>query len=239
MRRPLLLVGASGLGRETAEAVRAGEEWDLVGWADDDPTLWSTEVDGLPVLGPLEVLLEHDDWSGVLCPGSGRARLRLADRLSDGGLPDDRFATVVHPSVVVPRSCRVGAGSVLLAGSVLTASVALGRHVVVMPGVVLTHDDVLADQVTVCARVALAGGVAVAAGAYLGTGCTVREDLTVGAWSTVGMGSVVLRDVPAHEVWAGVPARRLRGSTTTYGAAGELRLPQDGGQVAVPERNRT
>jgi serine acetyltransferase len=38
----------------------------------------------------------------------------------------------------------------------------------------------------------------------------VREHVTVGAGSVVGMGSVVLRDVPAGEVWAGNPARRLR-----------------------------
>jgi acetyltransferase-like isoleucine patch superfamily enzyme len=79
--------------------------------------------------------------------------------------------------------------------------------------------------------------VHVAAGAYLGTGCTVREHLTVGAWSTIGMGAVVLCDVPPHEVWAGVPARQLR-STPTYGAAGGLRLSQDGGP-AVAEGNRT
>ncbi len=238
MRRPLLLVGASGLGRETAEAVRAGDQWDLVGWADDDPTLWGTAVDGLPVLGSPEVLIEHERWSAVLCPGSGRVRRRIADRLAGLGVAQERYATVMHPTAVVPGSCTVGAGSILLAGTVLTASVELGRHGVLMPGVVLTHDDVLGDHVTVCARVALAGGVAVGDGAYLGTGCTVRENLSVGTWSTVGMGSVVLRDVPPHEVWAGVPARRLR-SAHQDGTAGALRLGQDGGQAAVAEGNRT
>jgi sugar O-acyltransferase (sialic acid O-acetyltransferase NeuD family) len=230
VRRPLLLVGASGLGRETAEAVRAGEEWDLEGWVDDDPTLWGTELDGLPVLGPPELLVEHDDWSAVLCPGSGRARSKVADRLADLALGRERFGSVVHPTAVVPRSCTVGAGSILLAGTVLTASVEVGRHVVVMPGSVLTHDDVLADHVTVCARVALAGGVVVAEGAYLGTGCTVRENRHLGAWSTIGMGSVVLQDVPPQEVWVGVPARRLREAQQDVTSSGP---------VAVGEGNRT
>ena len=99
MTRPLLLVAASGLGRETAETVRASGEWDLVGWADDDPTLWGTEVDGLPVLGAPEVLLDHDDWSAVLCPGSGRVRSRIADRLVGGGLAEQRFARVTGAAV--------------------------------------------------------------------------------------------------------------------------------------------
>jgi acetyltransferase-like isoleucine patch superfamily enzyme len=34
--------------------------------------------------------------------------------------------------------------------------------------------------------------------------------LFIGAGAVIGMGSVVLHDVPAGEVWAGVPARRIR-----------------------------
>jgi serine O-acetyltransferase len=33
---------------------------------------------------------------------------------------------------------------------------------------------------------------------------------TIGRGAVIGANSVVLRDVPAGEVWAGVPARRLR-----------------------------
>lgn len=221
MRRPLLLVGASGLGRETAEAVRATSDWDVVGWADDDAALWGTSVDGLPVLGGPDVLLAHDDWSAVLCPGTGAGRAALAGRLAAMGVEDSRYATVVHPAAVVPVSCSVGLGSIVLAGTVLTASVQVGRHVVVMPGCVLTHDDVLEDFTTLGARVALAGAVTVEEGAYLGTGSLVREHLHVGRWSLVGMGSVVLQDVPAHQVWVGAPARLLRLQAESGGAVEE------------------
>ena len=38
----------------------------------------------------------------------------------------------------------------------------------------------------------------------------IRQSRTVGPWALVGLGAVVLEDVPAAEVWVGVPARRLR-----------------------------
>jgi acetyltransferase-like isoleucine patch superfamily enzyme len=47
-------------------------------------------------------------------------------------------------------------------------------------------------------------------GCYVGAGAVVREGLTVGAGSLVGMGSVVIRDVPPGQVWAGNPARYRR-----------------------------
>jgi acetyltransferase-like isoleucine patch superfamily enzyme len=104
---------------------------------------------------------------------------------------------------------------VLHATTVLTADVRLGAHVAVMPAVVLTHDDVIGDGVTFGAGVRVAGGVAIERGAYVGSGALVREGVVVGEGSVVGMGAVVTRSVPAGEVWAGVPARRLRVAAST------------------------
>ena len=207
MSAPIVLVAASGLAREVAEAARrAGRQ--VVGCVDDDPARWGTTLPGgLPVLGGLDVLAEHRAAELVIGPGKGSARSALAARLREQGA--HRFATVVDPSCVVPPSCELGAGTVLLAGTVLTTSVRLGRHVVCMPHVTLTHDDVLDDHVTLAAGVRLGGGVHVGDGAYLGMGASVRERLRVGASSVLGMGSVLLEDLPAGATWAGVPARSI------------------------------
>jgi acyl-[acyl carrier protein]--UDP-N-acetylglucosamine O-acyltransferase len=97
----------------------------------------------------------------------------------------------------------------VFACAVITAPQRVGRFVLAMPHVLLTHDDSVADGVTLAGRAALAGGVRVGECAYIGSGALVREGLRIGAKALVGMGSVVLRDVPAGETWAGTPARRL------------------------------
>jgi acetyltransferase-like isoleucine patch superfamily enzyme len=93
---------------------------------------------------------------------------------------------------------------------VLTADVTVGSHVAVMPQAVLTHDDVVGDYATIASGVRLGGGAVLEPGAYVGAGALIREGVTVGGRSLVGMGSVVLRDVPPGEVWAGNPAGFLR-----------------------------
>lgn len=45
-------------------------------------------------------------------------------------------------------------------------------------------------------------------GATLGANCTIVCGVTVGAYAFVGAGAVVTRDVPAHALVVGVPARR-------------------------------
>lgn len=217
----MLIVGAGGFGREAAEVVRAinsvSPRWDLLGFLDDDSAVQGHDVGGVPVLGTISQLSDFPDARVVIStghPGNYFTRKRIVKRL---GVPVERYATLVHPSVTVPFSATVGPGSVLLAGVVLTTGLAVGSHVVVMPGVVFTHDDEVGPFTTFGAGAMLAGEVAIGEGAYVGSAVAIRQRVTIGAWSLVGMGSVVLEDVPAAEVWAGVPARRIR----------ELLVPDD------------
>ncbi|MEY9875396.1 sugar O-acyltransferase (sialic acid O-acetyltransferase NeuD family) [Streptacidiphilus sp. MAP12-33] len=207
----LLIVGAGGFARETAQAARAAHGPDAVlAHLDDDPGRHGTEVDGLPVLGGSELVHAHPDAPVVVCVGNPRdwaGRARLVRRL---GLPEQRYGTVVHPTAAVADSASIGPGSVLLAHCALTASVRVGAHVAVMPQVVLTHDDMVGDFATIASGVRVGGGVSVDTGAYLGAGALVREGLTVGAWSQLGMGAVLLEDLPPGEVWLGAPARKHR-----------------------------
>ena len=47
-------------------------------------------------------------------------------------------------------------------------------------------------------------------GASIGSGATILSKVTIGEGAIVGAGSVVTRDVPAHTIVAGNPARVLR-----------------------------
>jgi sugar O-acyltransferase (sialic acid O-acetyltransferase NeuD family) len=207
--RPLILVAASGLAREVLAVVRATGHHEVLGFVDDDASLHGADLDGVPVLGGLEVVDERPAADLVLCAGKGSARASLAGRLATLGITDGRYAGVRHPSVDVPDGCEVGAGSILLAHVAVTADARLGRHVVVMPNATITHDVVLEDFATICAGVSLGGGVVVGERAYLGMNASVREGVRIGADANVGMGTALLCDVPDRETWVGVPGRSL------------------------------
>jgi sugar O-acyltransferase (sialic acid O-acetyltransferase NeuD family) len=210
----LVVVGAGGFGRETVEAIRAlnacGASWQLLGYLDDNPMLRGKQVDGTLVLGGLTEAKNMADAFFVVCtgrPDNYASRPRVVDRL---GLPPDRYATIVHPAATVSSSSRIGPGSVLLANVVLTAAVTIGSHVAIMPNATITHDDIIDDFVTIASGVGLGGHVCIGQGAYVGAGALIREGRSVGKRAMVGMGSVVLADVPAGQVWTGIPARYLR-----------------------------
>lgn len=203
----LLIIGTGGFGQEVAQAARdGGFDGEVLGFLDDDPALAGRVVRGLPVLGPSDAV--HRFGSASLVVATGRpdnyvSRHAIVARL---GLPDDRYATVVHRAAALAGDALIGPGSVVLAGAVATSNVRIGAHVAVMPHVVLTHDTSVADFATLATAVSLSGGASVGEGAYLGAGTLVRQGLSIGPLAMTGMASLILWDVPARRLWFGSPA---------------------------------
>ena len=54
------------------------------------------------------------------------------------------------------------------------------------------------------------GKVHIRHGAYLGMNVLVVKPVTIGRGAIVGAGSIVTKDIPDNEVWAGNPARFIR-----------------------------
>ncbi len=201
----VLLLAASGLARETLESIRQTGDHQVLGILDDNAELHGTSVNGVPVLGGLDLAVRSREQL-LICAGKGASRAAIARRLD---LPEERYATHASAHAVLGSTVAVGAGSIILAGTVATSDVRIGRHVVLMPRVVLTHDDVLEDYSTLAAGAALAGTVHVGPEAYLGTNSTVRENLSIGRGAVLGMAAALITDLPAGQTWAGNPARPL------------------------------
>ena len=45
---------------------------------------------------------------------------------------------------------------------------------------------------------------------WIGSNCRIKGGVTIGHGAVVGMGSVVTKDIPPYEIWAGNPAKLIR-----------------------------
>lgn len=54
------------------------------------------------------------------------------------------------------------------------------------------------------------GKIKICDGVFLGANTIITKPLTVGEGSIVGAGSVVTKDIPPYQVWAGNPARYIK-----------------------------
>lgn len=47
-------------------------------------------------------------------------------------------------------------------------------------------------------------------GAFIGSGCIILKGVTIGEKSVIGAGSVVTKNIPSNEIWAGNPVKFIR-----------------------------
>ena len=113
----------------------------------------------------------------------------------------------VDPGVVIGDNCKLENGVSVFRPAVLEAGVFLG------PGVILTNDRVpravMPDGTPKGEADWEAQGVVIRRGASVGAGSVLLPGVTVGEWALVGAGAVVHRDVPAHALVVGNPARLI------------------------------
>ncbi len=212
--RRVVLVGAGGHGRGTLEILRARLAAGLpcpepVAFVDDDPARVGTDVGGLPVLGPVDRLLEMADdgeTGAILAIASAAAKRVLASRIEAAGIP---WVSAVHPSAILGAGTSVGAGAIIGAGVVVAYDTRIGRHVTVNLNATVGHDCVLGDYSTIAPGVNVTGNVTIGEGVEIQTNATLVPGISVGNGARVGPGSVVLRDVPAGELVFGNPARKM------------------------------
>jgi sugar O-acyltransferase (sialic acid O-acetyltransferase NeuD family) len=212
--RDLVIIGASGNGREIIDAIASGGQADGVkyrpiGFLDDKQELWGTSLKGATILGGLGLAHKLTDAFFVNAIGGVNSyvgRPALTEKL---GIPEERFATIIHSSAVISPDARIGVGSVVLANAVVGSDSVIGRHVLMLPHVVVNHDVVVDDYAILASSVCVAGYAQLGRASYIGMNAAIRDRVRVGAEALVGMGAVVLRDVPPGSVVVGVPAAEV------------------------------
>lgn len=208
VQQKLIIVGASGFGREVAWLARESGMWSIQGWLDDAPEILGSSICDLPVLGRIMEWPRFPDCKFVVSIGSPRARRRVVEAMRAAGEPP--FATLIHPSVHRSAYVAIGEGTVVTAGCILTTQIEIGRQNILNLNVTVGHDCVFGDFCTIAPMVPVSGNVKLGDGVEIGTGASIRQGITMGAGSMAGMGAVVVKDVAARELVVGSPAKPIK-----------------------------
>jgi gamma-carbonic anhydrase len=168
--------------------------------AEEIKDAWPLSTDVLPDPPSVPYPDEHWDWRAM------------------HGRPEIDSTAWIAPGAVVMGRVRLKARSSIWYGCVLRGDqewIEVGEETNVQDGSILHVDEgypcILGNRVTLGHRAIVHGSV-VKDGALIGIAATVLSRCVIGEGALIAAGAVVMEgtQVPAHTLWAGVPARQLR-----------------------------
>lgn len=210
--RRLVVVGAAGAATMALQVIEdRGDE--LVCFVDERRTEDTVHPDtGHPVrhrLADVADLLVAPDVEVVLAIGVDRARGAVAERLRRDH-PGVRFARLVHPTALLSRHARLGAGVLVSGLTWIGHGAVLGDHAWVQATAAVGHGARVGALATMSGGALLGGDAVLGTASRLGLRASVREKARVGDDTVVGAHAYVHHDLPDRVVAVGVPARVVR-----------------------------
>lgn len=146
-----------------------------------------------------------------------------------------RAGTIVEPGAIIKNGvetgynvifrtdCIVGEGSSIWSQTIIDPKAVVGQRAKIHALCYISQLCFVGDDVFMAPQVGLANDkhpprydecewepVAIEAEASIGMGVHIGPGVTVGEGARIGIGAVVIRDVPSRQIWAGVPAVRIR-----------------------------
>ncbi|MCH8148991.1 MAG: acyltransferase [Planctomycetes bacterium] len=147
---------------------------------------------GVYVYGPIRFLGSREVWLG----GSGN--------LYDNVL----FETVAPARISVGDGFRINRGCLISAH----AGITIGDNCLIGEYVSIRDNNHVFDDtsVPIGEQGFRASPITIDDDVWIGRGAAILQGVSIGRGAVIGANSVVTKDVPDHEVWAGIPARFLR-----------------------------
>lgn len=203
----LFIFPYNGNGLEAFDCAK--ELYEVIGFIDDTPEKQGFQEKLRVEVFPRATLAAFPQAKVLAVPGSPTSYLQRQALIENLGLPEERFATVIHPKACVSSLATIGYNVLIMAGTVVTSNAALGNHLCVLPNTVIHHDVRIDDYTLIGANITIAGHSTIGWNCYIGSGSRIINNIEIGDFSLVGMGTNVIADVPARKKVVGNPGREI------------------------------
>lgn len=193
----LYIIGASGSGREVLEMVKdineSKPEFEVVGFVDDDKSLWGTTVNGIKVVGGIDYLKEQKDKNSfaVITIADCDIKERIAEEL-DGSV---KWCNIIHPAAKICSFVEIGTGNIIQQNVFIGPNAKIGDHVLLNTKIGVAHDAIIGDHSSLMNMCDITGHVHLEKKVYAGSRVTVTPGCTIGESAKLGAGAVIMKDV--------------------------------------------
>lgn len=210
--KQVLIMGGWGSGQIVASVIedinQINDDWKILGYLNDFEEIGAL-IGSYPVVGRTAEAIDYSLRGVYLHYAMRNAKFaaQRIERFKQMGIPDECFATLIHPNTHLSGNRGIGCGSLLCAQAYLSFGAQVANHNHLYGNVFVGHDSSISDFAWIANNSAVGARCLIKEGAHLGTNCSLREDVTIGRYAIVGIGAVILNDVADFEIVVGNPGK--------------------------------
>lgn len=208
----LVMVGASNIVHIVDDILKLtnDETYKNIYIIDDNVNLIGSEISGMKVIGgfsDIEYLIKKYSISHALITISENHISVRDDYYNKCKNLNLIFPNIIHPSVVMSPTAKLGSGVIICAGVVINPHTIVEDNVVIFSNSSIEHHNHVCKSSFIAPGVCTAGMVTIEEMAFIGIGVVILPRITIGKQAIVGAGAVITRDVPPCTKVMGVPGR--------------------------------
>ena len=210
----IAIYGAGGLGREVAGGIqrinKAGhQQWEIVGFFDDNIPVGTQVSHYGQVLGGIDMLNAHEEPLALaIAVGNPMTRKRIHERICNSNI---FFPNLIAPSfrILDSQTFSIGQGNIIQDNCSVTCDVKIGNFNVMNGSNAMGHDVTVGDFNVLMPGVRLSGEVGVGNCNLLGVDSVVLQRVKIGDNVTLGAGSVMMTKPKDGFTYIGIPAKKF------------------------------
>lgn len=210
----LVIIGAGNAFWEISELVKdinlIKKTYKIIGVLDDDKDLWGKKYENLYVDGPIEKInLYSKNVKFVLAIGSYKTRITRSKIIEKLNLPDERYETLIHPTVKVFSNSKINHGCIIHYGSVIFNHTIVESFSVISANCVIGVGNHIGKGALLGSTITTTTDVSIGSFSFVGSSTSIGEGIEVSPGAQIGMGSLILKNIKPGYFVLGNPPRVL------------------------------
>lgn len=162
MSNKIIIIGAGGHGKVSAETILKTGQWNIVGFCDDNVPEGTVITDDIRVVSTLQNIENIAFDHFIVAMGNNPLRKEIFHKLKSRFIP----ATIIHPFTSISSHAKIGVGSIVLPGAVISHGTQVGENCIIGSNVHIDHESTIGSHSHI------------GNGSSIGSNCTVEEEST-------------------------------------------------------------
>lgn len=208
MKKKLYIIGAGSVGGHIALNIEAySNEFEIVGFYDDNPEKVQTKQFGYQVIGTIDDALELNEASVVIGIAFPQIKQKVIEKLWNN--PSFVYPSLIHSKAWLSKGVTIGQGCIVYPGTTINYGAEISDFAVINMNCSIGHHTQIGSCSSLAPGVKTGGHTIIEQAVDMGIGSSTLQQVRICKNSTIGGQSMVIHDVRPETIIAGVPGKYI------------------------------